>query len=425
MKHLFISFLLLAHGILGAQPVVSISVDGSINPAVAQFIHRSIDQAYRQKAPCLLIHLNTPGGLLESTRQIVGDFLQSPLPIIVFVAPAGAHAGSAGVFVTLAADLAAMAPGTNIGAAHPVGLQGGETDTIMNSKITNDAAAFIRTIAEKRKRNLDWAEAAVRQSVSITDSEALEKNIIDLIAANDQQLLEQVDGKMIALNAGSQILHTKGAEVQILEMGFMEKMLNLISDPNIAYVMMMLGFFGLLFELFNPGSIFPGIVGFIALVLAFYSLHSLPVNYAGLALIIFGIILFLLELKIVSHGMLAIGGVVSLVIGSLMLIRPVSGVDIFRLSRTVIFSSVGLATCFFLFVLGKGIRAQRLRPVTGVEGLVGQTGIALDTLDPAGMVQVHGELWKALSVSGRVDPGQKIRVKDIKDLTLYVDTIGV
>jgi membrane-bound serine protease (ClpP class) len=424
MKHLFIFFLLSAPWLLGAQPVVSISIDGSINPAVAQFIHRSIVQAHSQKASCLLIHLNTPGGLLESTRSIVGDLLVSPLPVIVYVSPAGAHAGSAGVFVTLAADLAVMAPGTNIGAAHPVGLQGGETDTIMNSKVTNDAAAFIRTIAEKRKRNLDWAEEAVRQSVSITATEALQKNIIDLIATTDQELLSQVDGKLVALESGPFVLHTRGAEVQVLEMGFMEKMLNLISDPNIAYVMMMLGLFGLLFELFNPGSIFPGIVGFIALVLAFYSLHSLPVNYAGLALIIFGIALFLLELKIASHGMLAIGGAVSLLLGSLMLIRPVSGLDIFRISRTVIIGSVGLATCFFLFVIGKGLRAQGQKPVTGIEGLVGQTGVALDTLDPAGMVQVHGELWKALSVRGRVNQGQRISVKDIKDLTLYVDTIG-
>jgi membrane-bound serine protease (ClpP class) len=318
--------------LLSAQTVISIKIDGAINPVAATFIHRSIEKASGENAACLLIHLNTPGGLLKSTRVIVGDILESPIPVIVYVSPAGAHAGSAGVFVTLAADIAAMAPGTNIGAAHPITMQG-TPDSIMNSKSTNDAAAFIRTIAEYRNRNLQWAEDAVRQSVAITESEALRKNIIDLIASNDRELLNQIDGKMIKRDSSRFVLHTRGATIQFLEMGFTEKLLNIISDPDIAYILLMLGLLGLLFELFNPGIIFPGIIGFISLVLAFYALNTLPVNYAGLALIVFGVVLLLLEIKVVSHGMLAIGGIVALLTGSLMLIRPGSGLELMRISR--------------------------------------------------------------------------------------------
>lgn len=406
--------------LLPAQTVISIKVDGAINPVVAAYIHRSIEKAVSEKAVCLLIHFNTPGGLLKSTRIIVGDILESPVPVIVYVSPAGAHAGSAGVFITLAADIAAMAPGTNIGAAHPVNLQGG-SDSIMNSKTTNDAAAFIRTIAEYRKRNLEWAEDAVRQSVAITAKEALEKNIIDLIAPNDRDLLDQVDGKSIVRGSATIILHTKGATIQTLEMGFTEKMLDLVSDPDVAYILLMLGLFGLIFELFNPGIIFPGIIGFISLVLAFYALNTLPVNWAGLALIIFGVVLLLLEIKIASHGMLAIGGIAALLIGSLMLIRPDSTLEVARISRTLIISAVVVTTCFFLFVIGMGLKAQRGKPVTGIEGMVGETGETMDALHPAGRVRAHGEIWNAVSVTGNINRGEKVRVTEVKDLTLYVE----
>jgi membrane-bound serine protease (ClpP class) len=387
----------------------------------AAFIHRAIEKAGVEKSSALIIHLNTPGGLLKSTRSIVGDILESPVPVIVFVSPAGAHAGSAGLFITLAADIAAMAPGTNIGAAHPVTLRG-TMDSIMVSKATNDAAAFIRTIAEYRKRNLEWAEEAVRQSVAISAKEALQKNVIDLIVANDQDLLNEIDGKIIRRDSTSQqVLHTRGASIQVLELGFTERMLDLVSDPDIAYILLMLGLFGLIFELFNPGIIFPGIIGFISLILAFYALNTLPVNYAGLALIVFGIILLLLEIKIVSHGMLAIGGIVSLLIGSFMLIRPVSGLDMARISRVLIFSAVGITTCFFLFVVGMGLKAQQARPVSGVDGMIGETGEAIDPLNPSGRVRVHGEIWNAISRSGDIGQGERIRVLQVKDLTLYVE----
>ena len=409
--------------LLAAQTVISIKIDGAINPVAAEYIHRGIEKAISENATCLLIHLNTPGGLLKSTRVIVGDILESRIPVIVYVSPAGAHAGSAGVFITLAADIAAMAPGTNIGAAHPVTLQGG-SDTIMNSKSTNDAAAFIRTIAEYRKRNLQWAEDAVRQSVAITANEALQKNIIDLIAPGDRELLNQVDGKLIMRDSATIQLHTKGAVIQTLEMGFIEKLLNIISDPDVAYILLMMGLIGLLFELFNPGAIFPGIIGFISLVLAFYALNTLPVNYAGLALIIFGVALLLLEIKIVSHGMLAIGGITALLIGSLMLIRPDSNLEFAKISRALIISSVSVTTCFFLFVIGMGLKAQRRKPVMGIESMLGEIAETIVSLNPEGKVWMQGEIWNAVSISGNINKGEKVRVKEVKNLTLYVEYLS-
>lgn len=406
--------------LLSAQTVISIKIDGAINPVAATFIHRSLEKAAAENAACLLIHLNTPGGLLKSTRVIVGDILESPVPVIVYVSPAGAHAGSAGVFITLAADIAAMAPGTNMGAAHPVMLQG-SPDSIMNNKSINDAAAFIRTIAQYRKRDLQWAEDAVRQSVAITENEALQKRIVDLIVSNDRELLNEIDGKVIKRDSTSFVLHTRGAVIQTLDMGFTEKLLNIISDPDIAYILLMLGLLGLLFELFNPGIIFPGIIGFISLVLAFYALNTLPVNYAGLSLIVFGVVLLLLEIKVVSHGMLAIGGIASLLTGSLMLIRPGSGLEMVRISRVLIISTVAVTSAFFLFVIGMGIKAQRRKPVTGLESMVGESAIAFDTLNPYGKVRMHGEIWNAISVSGMINTGERVRVKEVKNLTLYVE----
>jgi len=420
MKRICLYIFLSMPLLLSAQTVISIKIDGAINPVVVSYIQRSIEKASSENAACVLIHLNTPGGLLKSTRIIVGDILESPVPVIVYVSPAGAHAGSAGVFITLAADIAAMAPGTNIGAAHPVNLQG-STDSIMNSKSTNDAVAFIRTIAEYRKRNLEWAEDAVRQSVSITANEALQKKIIDLIVPNDRELLNQVDGKLITRDSTNFQLHTRGAVIQVLEMGFTEKLLNIISDPDVAYILLMLGLLGLLFELFNPGIIFPGIIGFISLVLAFYALNTLPVNYAGLALIIFGVLLLLLEIKIVSHGMLAIGGIAALLIGSLMLIRPGSGMEAVRISRILIISTVAVTSGFFLFVIGMGLKAQSRKPVMGINALVSETAETLDTLNLSGRVLIHGEIWNAVSISGMINRGEKVRVREVKNLTLYVE----
>ena len=415
-------FLFLLPSALAAQTVISMKIDGSINPATASFIHDGIEKAKKEKAVCLLIHLNTPGGLLKSTRVIVSDMLDSPVPVIVYVSPGGAHAGSAGVFITLAANIAAMAPGTNIGAAHPVALQA-VMDSNMNEKATNDAAAFIRAIAEKRNRNLQWAENAVRRSYSYSETEALEDSVIDLIAKNEQDLLNKVDGKQVELNEGTITLHTKNASIESFKMSFVEKLLDIISDPNIAYILLLLGMYGVMFELYNPGAILPGIVGVISLILAFYSMHSLPINYAGLALIIFGVILFLLEIKIVSHGLLAIGGVISLLLGSMMLIRSGSSLEMVKISRTVIFTATAVSALFFLFIIGFGIKAQRLKVVTGLEALVGDTGEVMDILDPIGTVKVQGEIWNAESLSGMIGKGEKVRIKEMKNLKLYVEPI--
>ncbi|SHN34075.1 nodulation protein NfeD [Chitinophaga sp. CF418] len=415
---IFFALLFLIPSILIAQKVFIIRIDGSINPVSADFIHHCINKANAEKATCLVIYLNTPGGLLQSTRNIVHDLLEAPLPIVVYVAPGGAHAGSAGVFVTIAAHIAAMAPGTNIGAAHPVGLQG--MDTVMSEKVTNDAAAFIRSIASRRNRNLEWAEQSVRKSLSITENEALEKKVIDLVAANQQELLNRIDGKGVNTSAGIKVLHTKYAQTETLQMGMTEKILSVLTDPNVIYILLLLGFYGILFELYNPGAILPGIVGVISLVIAFYSMQALPVNYAGLALIIFAIVLFVLEIKIISHGMLTIGGIVSLLLGSLMLIHSDSALESVRISLSVIIAAVTVTTLFFLFIIGAGLRAQRAKPATGIEAMVGETGEALDILNPSGNIMVHGEIWKAESVEGQIEQGEKIRIIAVKQLNLIV-----
>jgi membrane-bound serine protease (ClpP class) len=416
---IFSAIIILLPSFSFSQKVISININEGINPSTAEFIHQGIEKAEKEKAECLVINLNTPGGLLTSTREIISNIMQSSVPVIVYVSPTGAHAGSAGVFITMSANIAAMAPGTNIGAAHPVDMQG-KSDAVMNEKVVNDAAAFLRTIAEKRNRNVQWAEDAVRNSVAITEQEALEKNVINLIANNEKDLLTQVDGKQIQLENGSKTLHTKNATVETLEMGFFQKVLSRISDPNIAYIIMMLGFYGLLFELFSPGAIFPGIIGVICLILAFYSMSSMPVNYAGLALIIFGIILYLLEIKVISHGLLAIGGTLSVLLGSMILFRT-SPVDNFvSLSWSVIFSVTAFSILFFLFIVTMGLRAQKAKPVSGANALIGKTAQTIDTLDLKGQVKVSGETWNAISLSGKIDGNQKVIIKEIKGLTLYV-----
>lgn len=402
-----------------AQKVISININEGINPSTAEYIEQGIEKALKENAECLIINLNTPGGLLTSTREIVTNIMQSKVPVIVYVSPTGAHAGSAGTFITLAANIAAMAPGTNIGAAHPVDMQG-KSDAVMNEKVINDASAFIRTIAEKRGRNIQWAEDAVRNSVSITEEEALEKNVINLIASDEKDLLNKIDGKQIELKDGIKILHTKNATVELLEMGFFQKVLSRLSDPNISYIIMMLGFYGLLFELFSPGAIFPGIIGVICLILAFYSMSSMPVNYAGLALIIFGIILYLLEIKIISHGLLAVGGTISVLLGSMILFRSSPVENFVSLSWSVIISVTVFSGLFFLFLITMGLKAQRAKPVSGAKSLIGKTAETIDTLDLSGQVQIMGETWNAISLSGKINKNKNVIIKEIKGLTLYV-----
>jgi len=420
-----ISLILLLLGILLADDtnqktnVTLITYDGAITPACSDFIKHGIESAEKNKSECLIVKLNTPGGLLKSTRVIVSDILESKIPVVVYVSPSGAQAASAGVFITMAAHIAAMSPGTNIGAAHPVSMQGGQ-DSIMSEKATNDAAAFIRTISEKRNRNIEWAEDAVRKSLSITETEALKQKVIDLISPNVEDLLKQINGREVETSIGKKTMNTVDSEIIEVEMSIPLKLLMILSDPNIAYILFMLGVYGLLYEIFNPGAIFPGVIGGICIILAFYSFHTLPINYAGLALIVFAIILFILEIKVISHGLLTIGGVISLIVGSIMLINVESGLEILRISWEIIALIVILTLLFFGFAITLGIKAQRRKPTTGVQGLIKTTGVTLTELNPTGEVSIHGEIWKAESIEGKIEINSPIEVVEMQGLKLSV-----
>ena len=422
-------------GSAGAQTedrhVVRIVVDGAISPASAEFIRDGIDEAADGGASALVIVLDTPGGLVESTRRIVQAMMASRVPIIVYVAPSGARAGSAGVFLTLAAHVAAMAPGTNIGAATPVSMGGGGlpggpapadsaiegTGDALDRKILNDTVAFIRTIAEQRGRNADWAEAAVTEGASVTETQALEQNVIDLVAPTLAALLEEIDGRAVELAAGGTTLRTAGADVRTIEKGIRFKILDTIANPNIAFILMMIGIYGIFFELMNPGAILPGVVGGISLLLAFFALQALPVNYAGVLLILFSLILFIAEVKVVSHGLLTVGGVIAFVLGATMLFDTPG--SFLRVSWSVIIPAALLTAGFFAVVMGLAWRAWKAKPTTGREGLVGERGVVRRRIDPEGQVLVHGELWRARA-DQPLDPGEKVEVVGADGLTLEV-----
>ncbi len=423
-------FLLLPVGIRGQtekgpdhEQVYTIEVDGIINPATAKFIVDSIDEATQQGAQCLIIQLDTPGGLMESMRIIVKKELASTIPVIVYVAPSGARAASAGVFVTMAANIAVMAPGTHIGAAHPVTLGGGEAkeSKTMTEKIVNDTVAFVKNIAKVRGRNADWAEKAVVKSVSITDEEAVKLNVVDFIAPDIPTLLAKIDGRVVKLDGVTRTLHTKGVQAKPIQMSWRDRLLEIISNPTIAYILLMLGIYGIFFELSSPGAILPGVVGGIFLILAFYALQMLPVNYAGLALIFFGIILFIAEIKVVSHGILAIGGVISLFLGSMMLFQ--SPVEYMKVSLSVIIPAVLVSAAFFIFAVTRAINARLKKPTTGMEGLVGEVGIASTAIAPEGKVSIHGEFWNATS-DGTIEKGENVQVVGVKNLKLSVKRTG-
>jgi membrane-bound serine protease (ClpP class) len=403
------------------SPIFTIEVDGIINPATAKFITDSIDEAAQKGGQCLIIQLDTPGGLMESMRLIVKKILASNIPIIVYVAPKGARAASAGVFITMAAHIAAMAPGTHIGAAHPVtlGAEGKESKT-MTEKVVNDAVADIKATAKTRGRNVDWAEKAVRKSVSITEEEALKLNVVDLISTDLQDLITKIDGKVVKFDGITRTLITKGLQPRSIQMSWRDKLLDIISNPTIAYILLMLGIYGIFFELSSPGAILPGVVGGIFLILAFYSLQMLPVNYAGLALILFAIILFIAEIKVVSHGLLAVGGVISLFLGSMMLFQ--SPVEYMRISLSVIIPAVLVSAAFFIFAVTKAINARLKKPTTGMEGLIGEVGIASTPIAPEGKVSIHGEFWNVMS-DQPVEIGEKVKVIGVDNLKLKVKKI--
>jgi membrane-bound serine protease (ClpP class) len=402
-------------------PIYSIEVDGIINPATAKFITDSVDQATQNGAQCLIIQLDTPGGLMESMRIIVKKILASNIPIIVYVAPGGARAASAGVFITIAAHIAVMAPGTHIGAAHPValGAEGKESKT-MTEKVVNDAVADIKATAKTRGRNVDWAEKAVRKSVSVTDEEALKLKVIDFISPDLQDLLTKIDGKVVKFDGVTRTLLTKGVKPRSIQMSWRYRFLDIISNPSIAYILLMLGIYGIFFELSTPGAILPGVVGGIFLILAFYALHMLPINFAGLALILFSFILFIAEIKVVSHGLLAVGGVISLLLGSLMLIE--NPTEYMRISLSVIIPAVLVSAAFFIFAIAKAVKARLTKPTTGMEGLIGETGIATTPITPEGKVSIHGEFWDAIS-DQNIERGEKVQVIGVTNLKLKVKKI--
>ncbi len=397
-----------------------IKINDVITPAVAEFISRSIERATKENASCLIIQMDTPGGLDLSMRDIIKDIMNADIPVVVYVGPSGARAASAGAIITIAADIAAMAPGTNIGAAHPVAVGGGKMDRTMAEKVVNDAVAYVKSIAQKKGRNVDWAVRAVRDSVSIPETEALKLKVIDLIAKDLNELLEKIDGKTVEKPKGSIKLATKGLKIQELEMGFRQRFLATLSNPNIAYILMMIGLVGLYFELAHPGAIFPGVIGGISLILAFFAFRTLPVNYAGVLLIVLGVFLFIAEIKIASYGLLTMGGLVSLAIGSIMLFD--SPAPFLRASFTVIIPTVLATAAFFIFVVAAALRAQLARPTTGSEGIVGETGVAKTRLAPEGKVFVHGEWWNAYA-DEEIEPEEKVRVLKNEGLKLKVERV--
>ena len=397
--------------------VATVQVDGVISPVTLRVVEMALARAQAEKAQALVIQLDTPGGLERSMRAICQRLLNAEIPVIVWVGPTGARAASAGVFITLAAHVAAMAPATNIGAAHPVAVGGGSIDKESMKKIENDAAAFVRTIALERGRDADWAEKAVRQSVSITEREALKLNVIDVVADSIPDLLTKIDGRTVKTARGTVTLATKGAEAKPIEIGLRDRFLNIITDPNVAYVLMMLGTLGLIFELSNPGAVLPGVVGGISLILAFFAFQSLPINFAGVLLILFAIVLFVAEVKVVSHGVLAIGGIVAMALGSLMLYEaPEAG---FRVSWLVIIPTVAVSAGIFLFALTAGVRALARRPQLGAEALVGATGTAFGPLAGEGQIKLQGEIWRAVTERPIAD-GTPVRVVGVDGLTLRV-----
>ncbi len=410
--------------VLGSAPafgeagdVLIVRVSDAISPATADFIQQGLEQAEQKRAGLVVIELDTPGGLAESMRKIVQDILGSSVPVAVFVAPSGARAASAGVMITMAADVAAMAPGTNIGAAHPVGAGGQEIEGKMTEKVVNDMVAQARSVAERRGRNGQWVERAIRESVSATETEAVESNIVDLIARDTDDLIRQINGRSLP---GKGTLKLDNAKKIVFEEGLRTKILKTISNPNIAYILMMIGLAGLYFELAHPGAIFPGVVGGICLVLSFFAMQTLPVNYAGIILIALAIIFFIMELKIASYGLLSVAGVVSLLLGSLMLFDG-EGPDS-RVSWGVLTPTLGLVSGFFIAIAYLVFRAQLARPATGAAGLVGEIGLVKKALAPQGKVFVHGELWNAVA-SSPVAEGKRVRVVKVTGLLLDVEPL--
>ena len=399
------------------RQIAVLSVDGPINPVTADFLQRNLDAAARRGDLLLLLEMDTPGGLDSSMRQAVKGIFSSTVPVAVYVTPSGARAASAGAIIALAADVAAMAPGTNIGAAHPVSIGGEKPDKVMTGKIVNDAEAYVEGIAVKRGRNAEIARKMVRDSLSLSAEKALEEKVIDLIATDRQELFNKLEGRRMVRGGKEVVLKLAGAPVRTYQMGLRDRILNAISNPDVAYVLMLLGLLGLFFELSNPGVILPGVIGGISLILAFFAFQTLPVNYAGLLLILLAIILFIAEVTVVSHGILAIGGVIAMVLGSLLLFP--SPEPYLRLSRGLIFSTALVTALFFIFVVTKVIEAHREKPISGREAMLGEHGVAQTDIAPEGKVMLRGEYWNAVSAEP-ISKGEKVEVVALDGLRLTV-----
>jgi membrane-bound serine protease (ClpP class) len=402
-----------------------LTLNGVIDPLSAQYVIRGINASIDDGAEALVIQMDTPGGLESSMRKIVTAMMNAPLPIIVYIAPSGARAGSAGVFITMAAHVAAMAPSTNIGAAHPVGGQGEDIPGALGEKVTNDAAAFIRTIAEKRGRNADWAEEAVRKSIAATESEAVQKKVVDFVASDLRQVLDIVDGRTVQLPGGPHTLRTAGIAIQRLDMNLQERFLHVLVDPTIAYLLLLVGFWALIAEFNNPGALLPGIVGAICLILAFVAFESLPINWGGVALIVLAVIMFVADIKAPSHGILTVGGAVAFVLGSLLLFSPFTPPSP-SMPRNLsipwpwILIMGGGTILIFTVAVGAGLRAQRIRVSAGMESMIGEMGIARTDLTPRGQVFVRSEDWTAVAQGEHIKAGENVRVVAVDGLKLIV-----
>ena len=408
---------LLAQDAPTAPVVYQLEIDGTINPALLDYIVKGIELAESRNASAVIIRMDTPGGMVTTTKTIIKEMINAKVPVVVYVAPSGSSASSAGALITVCADVAAMAPGTNIGAAHPVGGGGQEIDPSMSEKIINDLTAYIRGIVVRKGRNADWVEKAIRESVSITSKEALENNVIDLVADSIPDLLKKLDGRKVTKENREFVLKTAGAKVERVLPGMRFRILDAIANPNVAYILMMIGGIGIMMELYNPGMIFPGVAGGICLLLSFFALQVLPVNYVGILLILLSVVLFILELKIQSFGMLTVGAVISLTLGSVMLFE--SGEMAMRVSWAVIIPTVAAVSSFFIFALGLVVKALMKKPRTGEHGLVGEHGVALTDLNKEGKIALHGEYWDAHSDTF-VPKGSRVRVIRVDELRVLV-----
>jgi membrane-bound serine protease (ClpP class) len=400
-----------AHAGQGAAMVIEL--EGTINPGSAQFVEKGLERAQREGYAVAIIRLDTPGGLDTSMRTIVKSILNSSIPVVVYVAPRGARAASAGVMITVAAHIAAMAPQTNIGAAHPVSADGKDISKTMSEKVVNDMVAYVRSIAKERGRNQDWVEKAIRESLSISADVAVRENVVDLVAQDLDDLLDLLEGREVVIDTTNITLKTKGLRLVYVKPGWRDRVLNTISNPNIAYILMMIGMAGIYFELAHPGAIFPGVIGAISLILAFFAFQTLPVNYAGLMLIGLAIIFFIAEIKVASYGLLSLAGLISLTLGSVMLFEDVA------VSLKLMLPTIVMIGGFFVGIAYVAFKAYRRAPKGGMEGLIGETGVVEEKIDPVGLVFAHGERWKASS-DEVAEEGETVEIIGSKGLELVV-----